>query len=101
MSAIDIVPDMMKWPVKDVLAWLTTNCCDPRPCGDGWDAFCPGAEHGPNGDRMRALFVSEMIDALSGEDEVSFDCHGDEPAAKYHAMFPLMDNDTSIGKAPS
>lgn len=71
-------------PIEIFLAALRKKGCDPRPCGDGWDARCPGLEHGVAGDQNRALFVTEAIDG-----SLIIDCHGDEPAADIHAQFPL------------
>ena len=68
-------------PIEKFLAALREKGCDPQPCGHGWDARCPGSEHGPEGDQKRALFVEEATDG-----SVILDCHGDEAAAPVHAF---------------
>ena len=66
-------------PIEKFLAAAARNGCDPRPCGDGWTARCPGPEHEPD-DGNRALWIAEAPDG-----SVILDCHGRRDAEEVHA----------------
>lgn len=69
----------MTRPIDAVLGALLRHGCEPRPCGAGWSARCPGPEH-VSGDENRALFIAEAPDG-----HVILDCHGKDDAEECHS----------------
>ena len=65
--------------IEKAIAALSRLGCDPRPCGEGWTARCPGPTHPPD-DPQRALWVTVAPDG-----RIVLDCHGNHDAEESHA----------------